>query len=281
MINSCTPGSGTPGGPGDGSDALRPLNARSIVLSVLLGSHPPEMPVRRLLEFTSLFGLADGTVRTALSRLVAADELTASDGVYRLSDRLLVRQSEQDTGRTAPTDQWDGTWWFAVITAERRTVAERREFRQRASGARLGELRPDTWLRPANIPITLDQPDVIVTRGPLVRGDGAAIAAQLWDLPGLERRAAVLVDALAGLTEILEPPVPDVELPAAFSTLAACQRFLRVEPQLPAELSPHRSADTLRARYGDVVGRFQSALTDFFARRTPHRAATGDSRRRG
>src|SRR5690606_15109112 len=48
---------------------LGPLSPRSIVLSVLLGSHPPSMPVGRLLEFTSLFGIADGAVRTALSRL--------------------------------------------------------------------------------------------------------------------------------------------------------------------------------------------------------------------
>ena len=78
--------------------SLEPLNARSIVLSVLLGAHPPRMPVGRILEFTALFDLPDGTVRTALSRMVAAGDLVNDDGVYRLAARLVKRQVQQDAG---------------------------------------------------------------------------------------------------------------------------------------------------------------------------------------
>lgn len=251
------------------TDQLQPLSPRSIVLSLLLGQHPPQMTVGRLLRFTSLFGIADGTVRTALSRLVSAGDLRTDDGRYTLSDRLLVRQAEQDAGLASVPVAWDGTWWFAVVVAERRTVAERREFRSRAVGARLGELRPDTWLRPANVEVSLTADDVVLTRGPLVHGDGDELVARLWDLTLLERRAAELVDALDATIGSLQAPVAHDHLPEAFTAMARAQRFLRSEPQLPTELSPHRSADVLRERYATAGRAFQAALGAFFDHEEP------------
>ena len=49
---------------------LRPLDARSVVLSTLLGTDPPRMPVARLVRAGEIFGLRPGTVRTALTRMV-------------------------------------------------------------------------------------------------------------------------------------------------------------------------------------------------------------------
>ena len=56
------------------------LNARSLALSVLLGSHPPELPARAFVSLATLFGIAAGTMRTAISRMLAAGELAAVDG---------------------------------------------------------------------------------------------------------------------------------------------------------------------------------------------------------
>ncbi len=246
----------------DGS-ALRPLSPRSIVLSVLLGQHPPEMAVGRLLEFTSLFGVADGAVRTALSRLVAAGDLLVDDGVYRLSGRLIARQAEQDLGRATTTAEWDGSWWFAIALADRRSVAERRDFRARASAARLGELRPDIWIRPANLDAPLDLADALVTRGPLEHGDGVALAERLWDLDALDQQAARLIVPLDEALPDLSPPHAERGIPAAFTALAAAQRFLRTEPRLPSALSARHHADDLRRHYATVARAFQSALDGF------------------
>jgi len=241
--------------------ALQPLNARSIVLSVLLGSHPPTMPVGALVEFTSLFGIAPGTTRTALSRMVAAGELTTDDGRYRLGERLLHRQAEQDTGRAAPPADWDGAWWFVVVTAERRPLVERRQFRSRMVGARLGELRPDTWMRPGNVEIPTGLPDAIVARSVLVDGDDGDLAATLWDLDELTRRTDELLDDLDGVDAVLDRGDAN-RLADAFVHLAVVQRFLRTEPQLPDEL--HRSEGAaLRERYATVVDRYRSQLADF------------------
>jgi phenylacetic acid degradation operon negative regulatory protein len=253
---------------------LRPFGARSIVLSVLLGSHPPEMPVAPLLEFTALFGISDGAVRTALSRMSARGELDSNDGVYRLSGRLLDRQSQQDTGRANPPETWDGQWWTAVVLSDRRTLAERRIFRSRAQGARLGELRPDTWLRPANIAVPNDLPDVALTRGRLITGDDEELVRKLWDLDALDRQARELLDRVDQTHRLLDRDEPsDAAFASAFTVLATCLRYLRIEPQLPGELAHGTASNDLRARYGDVEQMFQDQLAGFFQRRGVSRAA--------
>lgn len=247
------------------ASSLEPLNARSIVLSVLLGTHPPRMPVGRILEFTTLFDLADGTVRTALSRMVAAGDLVNDDGIYRLAGRLVERQTQQDAGRHDPPIQWDGSWWTVAVVSDRRTMTERREFRSRATGSRLGELRPDLWLRPANIAIATDLPDVVITRGPLIIGNARELVARLWDVGELQHRSEIHRVALDSAAIQLETGA-DRALADAFVALAGAQQFLRVEPQLPTELAPDVAGTMLRSRYAEVVAEFQSQLAAFFRR---------------
>ncbi|HSP27588.1 MAG TPA: hypothetical protein VLN74_03485 [Ilumatobacteraceae bacterium] len=247
---------------------LEPLNPRSIVLSVLLGSHPPQMPVHRILEFTSLFDLADGTVRTALSRMVSAGDLVNDGGTYRLASRLVERQAQQDAGRHDPPIDWDGSGWTVAVVSDRRSMADRRAFRVRAVGARLGELRPDLWLRPANIAITRDLPESLITRGSVISGDEQRLVGQLWDLDRLRVRADAHRRALDDAATRLDAG-DDRSLAEAFVTLAAAQQFLRIEPQLPAELSPDGSATAVRARYDEVVAAFEARLSEFFTRRGP------------
>ena len=247
------------------SATATPLTTRSIVLSLLLGSHPPVMPVSALIGFCGLFDVAPGTVRTTLSRMVDRGELTADDGRYALSGRLLLRQREQDSGRRRAPAEWDGAWHVVVVTAERRTTSERRDFRARAIGSRLGELRPDVWMRPANIDIPHDLPDCFVTRGRLEGADDEAITGQLWELRRIDgecdRRRADLDRA----ADQLDRGGPDGLAPA-FGALALALRHLRVEPQLPETLHPATAGDALRARYDDVERRFRRELQSFLHR---------------
>lgn len=260
-------------GVGGGESPLEPLSPRSIVLSVLLGSHPPRMPVGRILEFTSLFDLADGAVRTALSRMVAAGDLVNHDSDYQLSDRLLERQTQQDAGRAEPPPSWDGTWWTVAVVRDRRSMAERRAFRAGAIGSRLGELRPDVWLRPANIDIATTLADALITRGPMVVGDGRRLVAQLWDLDDLRSRSTAHEHALDAAFRRLHER-DDRALADAFVVLAAAQRFLRVEPQLPHELIPSSHPPAVRARYAEAVEAFRTRLGQFFAGRSADRIST-------
>lgn len=246
-----------------------PLTPRSIVLSLLLGSHPPRMPVGRILEFTSLFEFSEGAVRTALSRLVTAGDLDNDDGVYRLTGRLLERQAQQDSGRDEPPATWDRTWWTVAVLSDRRPMAERRAFRTRAVGSRLGELRPDLWFRPANIalpPGAFDDAhdDIVITRGPLLVGDDHELARRLWDFDVLAHAARRHRGALEqSLDQLATGDV--TALVDVFTALAPAQRFLRVEPQLPAEVEPPEVSSAVRRTYLAVVQEFQQRLATFFA----------------
>jgi phenylacetic acid degradation operon negative regulatory protein len=242
---------------GTGALVLRTLTARSIVLSTLLGNHPPRLPARALVRVGELFGIAEGTVRVALSRMVAAGDLRQRDGAYELTARLLERQARQDESRAPRTRPWDGSWEIAVVaTAERRPAAERTALRQAMAGLRLAELREGSWLRPANL--DRSRPAVATEQCTWLTGtpddDPAALAARLWNLDGWARRARALTTAL-----------DDARTPAdRFTVAAAALRHLLADPLLPAPLLPgdwpgaalRSSYDAFETELGDLLRQY-------------------------
>ncbi|MFJ9616655.1 PaaX family transcriptional regulator C-terminal domain-containing protein [Streptomyces noursei] len=239
--------------------ALRPLTARSVVLSTLLGHHPPRLPVRALVRVGELFGIAEGTVRVALSRMVAAGDLRQQTGGYALSARLLARQARQDESRAPRTRPWHGAWEIAVVTADgSRPPAERTALRQAMAGLRLAELREGSWLRPAN----LDRPRPAVATAQCTwftgapDGDPAALARSLWDLDGWAAHARELLAAL-----------DRADTPAdRFTVAAAVLRHLLTDPLLPEPLLPDGwPGAVLRSRYDAFEAEFRDLLRHFLA----------------
>ncbi|MGN9842303.1 PaaX family transcriptional regulator C-terminal domain-containing protein [Nonomuraea sp. H19] len=229
------------------------LSARSAVLSVLLGSHPPRLPARQLVRVGALFGIAEGTVRVALSRMVAAGDLIQQDRFYTLSERLIERQARQDESRDPHTKPWDGTWEVAVVTAERRAPADRAAFRHTMAALRLAELREGTWLRPANL--VRAWPEIVTAQCTLIdgrpHGDPTPL---LWDLDGWAAEARRLERAL-------ERRAPADGLAEGFLVSAAVLRHLLADPLLPEELLPADWPGTeLRARYDDFDARYREVL---------------------
>jgi phenylacetic acid degradation operon negative regulatory protein len=243
-------------------DAMRPFNARSLVLSVLLGLDPPVLPARALVRLAELFAIAPGTMRTALSRMAASGDLLVDGDGYRLVGRLLERKVAQDIGRRPASDTWDGAWIVALVTAERRDVASRRAFRTHMANLRLGELRPDTWLRPANLPGPDGDDGLVVVRGPLDGVDPLRLTARLWPLSTIAETAVELARQLDEALPALSDHRPEA-LPATITLAAEVVRFLRSEPLLPPSLTPQPwPPDTLRDRYREfdrAVGRTVTA----------------------
>lgn len=230
---------------------LRPLTARSAVLSTLLGAHPPRLPARSLVRVGELFGIAEGTIRVALSRMVAAGDLTQINGDYQLTRRLRDRQSRQDQSRTPSVGPWDGDWEIAVVTAARRSPAERTAFRTAMTELRLAELREGTWLRPANL--TRERPAFVAEQCTFLLGrpETTGLAESLWDLPGWAARAVELESALMEATD----------LPSTFMLAAAVLRHFLADPLLPAELLPANWPGTrLRTRYEEYDRSFMTLL---------------------
>ncbi|MHC3467859.1 PaaX family transcriptional regulator C-terminal domain-containing protein [Streptomyces sp. 7R007] len=221
---------------------LRPLSARSVVLSLLLGVHPPELPVRELVRAVEPFGVGGSTLRAALSRMVAAGDLRRTDTVYGLSDRLLARQRRQDDAVEPATRAWEGDWEMVVVTATGRGPAERADLRARLTALRLAELREGVWLRPANLsrPVPDDLEAVAQTYSARPGRPARDLAAHLWPL-----------DAWAATARALLAHLARADRPAdRFTAFAAVVRHLLADPVLPAELLPADwPGEALRAAY--------------------------------
>jgi phenylacetic acid degradation operon negative regulatory protein len=132
----------------------RPLSARSVLATALLGADQPHLTVGELVAVASLFGITDGAARTCLWRMVANGELTSEDGTYALAGGLLERRRRVDDASRIDDDAappWDGTWELAVVSLDRRSAADRLALRRSATALHLAELREGVWIRPDNL----------------------------------------------------------------------------------------------------------------------------------
>jgi phenylacetic acid degradation operon negative regulatory protein len=216
-------------------ESNRPLTARSVLASALLGMDPPELPVAQLVRLTGLFGISENRARVALSRMVAGGEATTNgSGHYRLTGHLAQRQSRQSVSRSGQTAAYKGAWVLAVVTTSGSSAEVRNSRRRALSYARLAELREGVWMRPANIEVVFPEASVedleVMTAHP---HDPKVLAGALWDIVGWADRARHLQSNLAAL-----PPEGPKELAPGFELSASVLRHLQADPLLPAELLP-------------------------------------------
>ena len=239
----------------------RPLTARSVLASALLGTDPPELPVARLVVIGDLFGLSGNRVRVALSRMAAAGEVTAIDGRYRLAGALLERQTRQRLSRAPLLGSWTGSWTMAVIPAGRRLADERAATRAQLASARLAERREGVWLRPDNLPVSL--PAGVERYDVVPSGDGTGLAASLWDLDGWAERARLLHERLDALAPALAAADTEVLAPG-FVLSASVLRHFQADPLLPpALLPPDWPGDDLRRVYDSWDASYRELLRAF------------------
>jgi phenylacetic acid degradation operon negative regulatory protein len=235
--------------------AVKPLTARSVAISTLLGYHPPELPVRALVRVGGLFGIPARTTRVALTRMVADGDVVADNGVYRLTERLVRRQAQQEEACSPRTTDWAGGWDMAVVTGAARPLADRVALRKSMIGLRLAELRAGTWLRPNNLPRDIDgnvagQCWLFESRF----ADSRGLVEQLWDLRGWAEDARELlarVDAADGMAD-------------EFMLIAELVRHLLIDPLLPPELCPAGwPSGELHARYAEFAAGYAARLREY------------------
>lgn len=236
----------------------RPLTARSALLSALLGTSPPRLPVSKLVAVAELFGISEGAARTALSRMTAAGDVSLENGRYRLSPRLMDRQRRQDQSRGELRQPWNGRWVIAIVGPQPRAAAERTALRRAMHEQRLGQWREGVWLRPDNLgprrsPTIERQCTVWIADAP-AQPPQRQIVARLWDLEAWAERARDLVDAFAGPDQVAD----------RFMIAAATLRHLLGDPLLPDGLAPDDwPAALLRQRFTSYYQDLQTELAHF------------------
>lgn len=234
--------------------ARRPLTARSVIASTLLGVDPPRLPALALVRSGELFGLREGTTRTALSRMATAGELVAEDGHYALAGSLLERHQRQQRARHPTPHPWDGTWMLALVTPERRAAPERSAFRDAARRLKLAEVREGVWARPSGVEAERD-PDswaVVDSQVSWVRGgrpDDVGAFVDAFDLRAWSATASELLVEMQESQPQLDARSSEA-VPSTFVTSAAVLRHLVADPMLPTELLPDTwPGEELRAAY--------------------------------
>ena len=249
----------------------RPLSARSVLASVLLGTDPPWLPTPLLVRTGELFGVVEGTARTALSRMAAAGELVAEDGGYRLTGRLVERQQRQVASRRADVREWDGTWELVTVDGTgARAAADRAALRDAGTARRLAELREGVWGRPDNLdPDRSPEARAVVDRWCTTWAGATPRPApdldDLFDVRGWGAQARDLRRSMAQLLPVLERGDPTA-LSEGFVVSAAVLRLFQHDPLLPPELLPRGwPGAALRAEYDRYDTAYRATLRAWFA----------------
>jgi len=264
------------------ADDRRPLTARSVVASTLLGIDPPRLGTALLVRSGELFGISGPTTRVALSRMVAAGELEPDPGDdgsgspgrpagYRLAGPMLARQARQAASRSAERRRWKGEWEMALVVDGRRSASDRADLRAAMARLRLAEVREGVWLRPDNLDATRVADAAAIVADQCTRYTArpddehpAELAARLWPLDEWAATTAGLRAEMADLVEALESG-DTAALARGFVLSAAVLRHLLADPLLPPELLPPSwPGDDLRAEYDRYDRAFKSVWRDWF-----------------
>lgn len=227
----------------------RPLTARSVLASALLGADEPRLPVAQLIDAASLFGISAGATRTCLSRMVSDGELAGANGTYTLAGDLLERRHRVDDAahpEHSTAAQWDGTWEIAVVSLDRRRATDRLELRKATQRLHLAEVREGVWVRPDN----LDRRRLPSARAVLdrqcvqFRGATSDITAEtarsLFSLGSWSHDAARLMEAMNDELDVAPSKREDIMamLTHQFALSISVVRHLQRDPLLPAALLP-------------------------------------------
>ncbi len=209
---------------------LRPLTARSAILSLLLGAHPPSATVGELVAFGRYVAINDSAVRAALTRMVSSGDLHRTDRTYMLSDRLLERQLRQDEAMQEPSGPWNGMWRVAAVVSTGKDPGSRLHLRRSMVAAHFSELREGLWMRPDNLAWSPGAD--IAADLELMRARPDRSTAELAHRLFQPHRWAVVGHDLLTLAGQATTPHD------RFTAIATIVRHLTHDPLLPGELLP-------------------------------------------
>ncbi len=255
-------------------------SARSLVLDLLATLRGGSMPVAALVEAAALFGIPGGSVRVALTRLVASERVVRDRrGHYRLGPATRPVEARIASWRDPESRRvpWAGDFAAVLedVAAEGVPVRRSRARALRLLGFRT--LRPGLHLRPDNLrggipglrreleALGLPESDAVVRLSEPDPGTAARLR-ELFDVAALVRAEVELRRELERSLRRLDRLAPDRARVESFLLGGRAIRTLVLDPLLPEEIAPGEArralVETLR-RY-DRAGR--AAWRPFLAR---------------
>lgn len=252
---------------------MRPT-AKRIILELMSASDGHEATAASLVAAGKLLGVADGSVRVALTRLVADGTLVVSErGVYRLGAAAIAVTREVTSWRDLERQvrRWDGSWVCVQATG---AAHRRRDHALRLLGFR--ELGDGLFVRPDNLAggvAALRErlhalgvaAATLVYRATDLDADTDARARRLWDRDRLSASYHQWCERIARwLAEVGELPLRRAARDA-FYFGGDVLRAIVFDPRLPDELvdvtarrallaAAHRVDSTGRALWRRLVG---------------------------
>ena len=257
-------------------------NARSFVLDLLSTLRRGAMPVRALVESAALFGIAGGSVRVALTRLLAEGLVERDErGLYRLGRAAAPVQGRVAAWRDldARLRPWSGAW---IGVFEGRAAAPPSRASQRRSEraleltgfrgfARGLALRPDNLvggvarlreelgalgLAPGAVVCELRELDLV----------SDARARKLWDADDLVAQYRRHRQRLEASTRRLRSRSAEVAMVESFRVGGAVLRLLAHDPLLPEPIIPAAERVALVDAMIDYDATGRASWSEFMAR---------------
>jgi phenylacetic acid degradation operon negative regulatory protein len=257
-------------------DAARPRDLVFTLFGEYLLERSETVWVGTLITLLEPFGLTEGTVRTALSRMVKKGWLEARregrHAYYSLTPRGR-RLLEEGTERIFHPDwreEWDGKWFLLVYSIPQGDRSLRDRLRDRLAWLGFGSMGNGVWVSPHDVGQEVEElaeslglgDRYLGFRAERVAGEGVdEIVERCWDLTTLATRYRDFVSRWERVRSQLldEPPGPELGFTLRFDLIHEYRRFPLEDPYLPRSLLPEPwpgedAAELFRELHDRLVG---------------------------
>jgi phenylacetic acid degradation operon negative regulatory protein len=232
--------------------------------------------VGSLISLLEPFGLAEGTVRTTLSRMVKKGWLEARrDGrhaFYSLTGRgrRLLEEGTERIFRPSRREAWDGRWFLLAYSIPQESRRLRDRLRDRLAWLGFGSFGNGVWISPHDVTAEVEELAAQLELGDRFVGfsarrvageDNAELVARCWDLEALAGRYRDFVARWSPVLDEVErtDPSPERCFTLRFTLIHEFRRFPLDDPYLPRTLLPDpwagdAAADLFRSLHDHLAG---------------------------
>ena len=254
-------------------EAVRPRDLVFTLFGEYLLKRSDSVWVGSLIALLEPFGLTEGTVRTALSRMVKKGWLEARrDGrhsYYSLTPRgrRLLEEGTERIFHPAWPEDWDGYWFLLAYSIAQGNRSLRDRLRDRLAWLGFGSIGNGVWISPHDVGSQIEElaeglglsDRYVGFRAQRVTGEEVSdIVARCWDLDALAARYRAFTrrwSPVLGEVASAQPPVERC-FALRFDLIHEYRRFPLEDPYLPRTLLPEPWAgDEAAAVFRDLHDR--------------------------